>query len=107
MLTLTKQQMAKHQTGPLFPNSRGKQFLCNAWRCRFRRLRQRFPSLRGVVAYSCRHTYATNSLVNGVGIAQVAELMGHTDATMVARVYGHLAQNVGHMRQAAAQATQG
>ena len=107
LLKLTKDQMAKYPTGPLFPNTRGQPFRHNAWRCRFRRLREKFPSLQGVVAYSCRHSYATDALVNGVGIAQLAELMGHQDASMVARVYGHIAQNIDHMRRAAAQATQG
>jgi integrase len=105
MLALTQAQMSKHSTGPLFPNLRGRPFDRNAWRCRFRRLRDKFPQLKCVVAYSCRHSYATDALINGVGIAQVAELMGHSDASMVARVYGHIAQNTEHMRQAAARAT--
>ena len=44
------------------------------------------------------------ALVNGVGVAQVAELLGHTDTEMVSKVYGHLAGEVAHMRQAAIQA---
>jgi integrase len=79
MLELTKQQMAKHPTGPLFPNTRGKAFTRNAWRCRFRRLRESFPNLAGVVCYSTRATFATAALENGVGLAHVAELLGHSD----------------------------
>lgn len=105
MLALTQQQIEKHPTGPLFPNTRGKQFTRNAWRCRFIRLRKKFPNLAGVVCYSLRHSYATEALIKGVGIAELAELMGHTSTEMVARVYGHLAANVGHMRDAAAKAT--
>ena len=37
--------------------------------------------MAGVVAYCYRHSFATNALVNGVGIAQVAELLGHSSAT--------------------------
>jgi integrase len=29
--------------------------------------------------------------VNGVGVAQVAELLGHTSTEMVSQIYGHLA----------------
>lgn len=105
MLERTKEQMAKHPTGPLFPNTRGKVFSKNAWRCRFRRLREKFPNLRGVVAYCCRHSFATDALVNGVGIAQVATLLGHSNTNMVATTYSHIAANVAHMREAAAKAT--
>jgi integrase len=83
MLDLTKKQMAKHPTGSLFPNTRGKPFSRNAWRCRFRRLREKFPNLEGVVCYSTRHTYITDALVKGVGLAQLAELAGHTSTAMI------------------------
>ena len=43
-------------------------------------------------------------LVNGVDVAHVAELLGHTSVDMVMQHYGHLAQQVAHMRQAAAKA---
>lgn len=105
MLELTRSQMTRNPVGPLFPNLRGRQFDRNAWRCRFRRLREKHPSLSGVVCYSLRHSFATDALVNGVGIAQVAELMGHTSTEMVSRVYGHIASNVDHMRRAAANAS--
>lgn len=104
MLELTKSQLAKHAVGPLFPNIRGRAFTPNAWRCRFRRLRERFPKLQGVVAYCCRHSYATQALINGVGIAQVATLLGHSDTNMVATTYSHIAANVAHMREAASKA---
>lgn len=105
MLALTQQQIENHRTGPLFPNTRGKAFTRGAWRSRLVRLREKFPSLAGIVCYALRHSYATDALINGVGIAQLAELMGHTSTDMVSRVYGHLAANVAHMRDAAARAT--
>jgi integrase len=46
-------------------------------------------------------------LVNGVGIAQVAELMGHGSTEMVMTVYSKLSQQVGHLRDAAKMATGG
>jgi integrase len=42
--------------------------------------------------------------VSGVGIAQVAELLGHTSTEMVMRHYSHIAGKVGHMREAAMKA---
>lgn len=105
MLTLTREQMERHPCGPLFPNMRGKPFVRNAWRCRFRRLRKKFPNLEGIVAYSARHSFATDALIKGVGIAQVATLLGHSDTNMVATTYSHIAANVVHMREAAARAT--
>jgi integrase len=105
MAELTRELMAIHSTGPLFRNTRGRPFTRNAWRCRFRRLRQRFPNLDGVVAYSARHTFATDALVNGVGLVQVAALLGHSNTTMVTTTYSHIAANVNHMREAAAKAT--
>ena len=41
----------------------------------------------------------------GVGIAHVAELMGHTSTEMVSRVYSKLSQQVAHMREAAQKAS--
>lgn len=105
MLELTKKLMERHADGPLFLNTRGKPFTRNAWRCRFRRLREKFPTLSGVVCYSLRSTFATNALENGVGIAHLAELLGHSGTDMVMRHYALLSANVAHMREAAAKAT--
>ena len=40
--------------------------------------------------YSLRHTCATVALQAGVPVLVVAERLGHTDASMVLRVYGHV-----------------
>lgn len=71
----------------------------------FRNLRKKHPALRGVVAYAYRHSFATSALERGVGVAQVAELLGHTSTDMVMRVYGHLDQRVRYMREQAERAT--
>ena len=85
MLEVTRVQMSLHPDGPLFPNTRGKAFSRNAWRCRFRRLREKFPNLKDVVCYSTRHTYITDALIKGVGLAQLAELAGHSSTAMITR----------------------
>src|SRR5262249_39794474 len=106
MVELTRRLMAAHPEGHLFRGPRNKQpYTRNGVRCRFRNLRKKFPNLTGVVAYSYRHTYCTDALVNGVGVAQVAELMGHTSTDMVTSVYSKLSTQVGHMRDAARKAT--
>lgn len=105
MLELTRRLVAERPTGPLFVGRRGQPLDRNAIRCRFRRLRKKLPHLGQFTAYTYRHTYCTEALVNGVGIAHVAELMGHTSTEMVASVYSKLSQQVAHMREAAAKAT--
>jgi integrase len=105
MLELTERLVHRFPNGPLFRNKRGLPYTKNAVRCRFRWIRKKLPHLAGVVAYSYRHAFATDALVRGVGIAQVAELMGHTSTEMVSRVYGHIALNVAHLREAATKAT--
>jgi hypothetical protein len=42
----------------------------------------------------------------GVGIAQVAELMGHTSTEMVSSVFGHLVERLSHMWDAAKKAVE-
>ncbi len=107
MIKLSRKQMAERPTGSLFTGRLGQAYSKNAIRCHFRRLRKKLPALKGVVAYTCRHTYATNALVNGVDVAHVAELLGHQSVDMVTSYYGHLAQQVAHMRQAAVKAVKG
>ena len=108
MVELTRKLATKYPDGPLFRGPRNKKpFTRNGIRCRFRRLREKLPHLKHFVAYSARHSFATTALVNGVGVAQVAELMGHSSTDMVNRVYGHLADQVAHMREAAKKATGG
>jgi len=106
-LELTRSLMAKYPDGPLFRGMRGKAFSKNAIRIRFRRLRKKLPHLEHFSAYAARHTFATDALVNNVGLAQVAELLGHTSTVMVSKTYAHLSGKVAHMRAAAAKAISG
>ena len=105
MLELTRKLMERHPTGRLFRNSRGKPWTRNAIRCRFRNLRAKLPQLKGVVSYTYRHSFVTDALENGVGVAQVAELLGHTSTDMVMSHYQHLREKREHLKQAAIQAT--
>ena len=108
MIDLSRKLIAKFPDGPLFRGPRGNTaFTRQNIRCRFRRLRKKLPHLKHFVCYNLRHTYATQALLNGVGVAQVAELLGHTSTEMVSKTYGHLAEQVAHMRDAATRAIGG
>jgi integrase len=108
MVSLTERLMREYPEGPLFRSFRGgKPYTAQAVRCRFRRLRERVPALANVVCYTLRHTYATDALVHSVPIATVAELMGHTSTTMIARHYGHLAERTTHLRESAGRLSRG
>jgi integrase len=106
MVELTRKLVEKYPEGPLFRGPRNKKgFTRNGVRCRFKRLREKMPHLKGVISYTARHSFATQALVNGVGLVHVAELMGHVDASMVSQHYAHLAGNLKTMREAANKAT--
>lgn len=78
----------------IFHNSLGRSWTVNAVRCQFRRVRDRAGlsiDLAGenVVAYSLRHTSATDAVGAGIKGFTLAELMGHSDIRMTQR-YVHL-----------------
>jgi len=80
--------------GPLFRNEDGNQWKRNAVRSRFRRMREKFGSF---CAYHIRHTFATRALERGVDPITVSILLGHSDASTLARTYQHLAKNPTYM----------
>jgi integrase len=86
----------------LFLNDRGTRWTKDSVSLRIRRMRERL-GIKGLVAYSYRHTFATDALLSGTPIATVAAMLGHTDTKMVAQVYGHLDQHTWHLVQAAGQ----
>lgn len=102
---LTRELMTAHPDGPLFLNRLGKPWTQNAVRIRFRRLREKFPQLKGVVAYTYRSSFATDALESGVQGASVAALLGHTSTQTLDRFYNRLSGRVGHLKDAAAKAT--
>lgn len=104
-LEMSRVLVAAHHEGPLFRNTRGVQWTRNAVRIRFRRLRKKFPQLKGVVAYTYRSSYATDALASGVQDATVAALLGHTNTDTLHRFYARLSHKTGHLKDAAEKAT--
>lgn len=86
--------------GVVFRNTRGRAWTKDSINCRFQRLKKKL-NLDRVCAYGIRHSYATEGLKNDVDPVSLAMLMGHSDPSMVAKTYQHLAQNHEHLRRQA------
>ena len=107
MLDLCRRLAERYPKGPLFRNSDGEPWNRNSVRCRFRRLRERLKAegvdLSKVGAYTFRHSFATDALERGLGLADVAALMNHADIRTTSH-YAHLQQRRSHLKRQAAKA---
>lgn len=102
---LSRRLVAKHPTGALFRNAKNRPWTRNAVAIRFGRLGSKLGIEAGAVAYSFRHLYVTDALERGVPPATVAELVGHRNLDMIARVYSRLKGRTSHLRDAARKMT--
>lgn len=98
---IIKRLMADESSGgKLFKNNRGtawtKYAICN----RFHRLSKVMG--KRLFCYAARHGFGTRKLVQGHDHLTVAALMGHTDGSMLAKVYSHVDQDTAHLRKALA-----
>jgi integrase len=98
--SLVEKLLKRHPKGHLLRNRLDRPWTRNAIRCRFRRLRK----IGRFCAYNIRHTFATRALAYCDPIT-VSVLMGHADASTLARTYQHLAKNPQGMILAARKAT--
>jgi integrase len=94
--------MKTRRTGFLFRNAHGNAWHRDMIRCRFRRLRDKIGG--DFCTYHLRHSYATTAL-QSLDPITVATLMGHSDATTLARNYQHLAKLSAVMQEAARKVT--
>lgn len=99
-LEIIKRLMVERKEGKLFLNNRGtpwtKYAICN----RFHRLSKVIG--KRMFCYAARHGFGTRKLVQGHDHLTVATLMGHTDGSMLAKVYAHLDQDTAHLKRALA-----
>lgn len=54
--------------------------------------------MRAIRPYDLRHAYATHSIERGADIKTVAEIMGHSDPSMILKTYQHV--SMGQKRSA-------
>ena len=92
---ITLRRMAACPEGPLFRNLDGRPWTKDAINCRFNRLAKKLP--RRCCLYHFRHSFATRKLREGLDPLTVAELLGHSDPSTLAKVYQHLAHDPAHM----------
>jgi integrase len=98
--------LRSRSTGPhVFLNRQKKPWTNNAIRHRIERLKNTLNLPEDLCTYMLRHAFGTNAILNGVDVATVAELMGHTSLEMVSRVYLHLADQHSHLTAAVEKAT--
>jgi integrase len=86
-------------TGMLFLNTKGRPWTKDSINCRFQRLKKKLK--RPMCAYAIRHSFATEGLKSGVDSLTLAQIMGHSDTTMLAKHYAHLARNPAYLLETA------
>ncbi len=95
-------QLKKRFASPyVFVNSLGEPWTGNAVVQQVNRIKQRCHLADDVCVYMIRHTFATWALMRGVDPVTLAEILGHKDMEMIINVYQHLAEQKGHMLNAA------
>ncbi len=99
---IVKRITERHPSGKLFRNKRGKAWTTYAVNCRFCRLKEKLGKKYSL--YALRHAWATNALQRGVDPLTVAILMGHSDPSMLSKVYQHLSLNPKSMLESAKRA---
>ena len=95
---ILRRRVGDRKEGKAFLNADGNPWTTSAMNCRFCRLKEH----TGVkyFAYALRHGFATRKLVEGHDHLTIAELLGHSDGSMLAKVYQHLSQNDEYLRKA-------
>ncbi len=97
-LEIVQRLMAKNLDGKLFRNSRNgawtKYAICNNF--------YRISKITGkrMFCYAARHGFGTRKLIQGHDHLTVAALMGHSDGSMLAKIYSHIDQDTVHLKKA-------
>ena len=108
MVKLLKKIQSQQRPGTthVFLTAQGTQWNRSNLGLRMRRLRERAGLPDDVKLYGIRHHFGTQSIINGVDIKTLAELMGHTTSRMTEH-YVHLAGCQKHLAAAMLQAVCG
>jgi integrase len=76
--------------GSLFYNSVGNLWTTSHYARVFAKAAARAGLAEGTTSHDLRHHFASTLLDQGLSVVAVAELLGHKDATLVIKTYGHL-----------------
>jgi integrase len=90
VLAICRRLAERHPAGPLFRNTRGESWRKTGWKQAMARAQRKLGLTRRPMVSGHRHGFATDALAQGISDAQVAELLGHADTSMIHRLYGHL-----------------
>ena len=102
-LKIVERMKVLHPTGPLFRNSRSNPWRKDSIKCRMTGISEAVGFR--VIAYGIRHSWATNALTKGdIDPVSAAHLMSHSNPSMVANVYSHIAHNPEFLRRQAKKA---
>lgn len=91
-----------YPNGPILRNTKEQPWNQNSIKCCFQRLEQKCGIKTNLPAF--RKGFCTEALKAGLDTVTVAHLMGHSNAVMVSRVYGKVAQDKSWMAEAARRA---
>ena len=94
-LQLTRKLLNRFPSGLLFRTQHRTPWSIDSVGCNFTRLKSRIG--RRLCLYVFRHSFATRMLVAGVDPMTVATLLGHSDTSMLGKVYQHLCQRPDHL----------
>lgn len=84
-LAIFERQCKKHpKSDHVFLNGHGEPYTCDGLRQRLERLSKR-AGLEKITSYCLRHTFGTTMAAEGVNLAVIAQLMGHSDIKTTTR----------------------
>jgi integrase len=88
--TILRRLAVRFPKGKLFRNTDGEAWTTDAVNCAFIRLEKKIKKKYCLTVF--RHSFVHRKLTRGVDALTVSVLLGHSDTTMISRVYSHLTQ---------------
>lgn len=105
MLRWAWRKRGQPRDGNIFLNGRGEPLKCGSFAKYFRQVADSVGIRKEVSAYSLRHGFIVQALEQGVGIRQIADVVGHKDTRQIDRRYGRAARTrVNYLRATMRQA---